>query len=180
MKSQYKLCKCTSDVVIFEKTADFNAQIIAFQNAKAVVWYFDAIRFVNIESGTWSEKLRDFSELVRLRLFDKDKELHIWRSNDDLKGRLRTDYKGESTDAFCANQIMNGTQFKLKKPGIVATEDKGVFFEMPYTELENAISDKQRIVLKTINYIGYANGIGQAGIVDCRFVDFSLILKSNS
>ena len=175
----YILEPCKSDVKYFSEGNEWRTIINQFVNAKAVAWYYDAIVFYNIEGGKWNEPIREEldEKLVRLRVFNTERELHIWRSNGFLKGRLRTDTEGTETAYVEARQIMNGTSFeKLADGGVTATEDKGTSYEMPYSELEKNIEKAERIVLITRNYIDY-NDIGQAGYVDSRFIDYEISKK---
>ena len=172
--SGYKLHYCNSEVKLLHEVEKWKGE---FKNAKAVAWYFDAIVFYNIENGKWSKPLRDNleEELVRLRVFDEYKEMHIWRSNGELKGRLRTDADGNTIGYVKGNQFLNGTSFDKTETEIIAKEDKGTYYELPYPDFKNIKSDG-RLVLVTRNYIGY-NDIGQAGYIDSRFVDFEIFKK---
>jgi CRISPR-associated protein (TIGR03984 family) len=174
MKHEYKIDKCKSQVDFFSDEKEILMQIKAFANAKAVVWYYDKICFCRIENNIWNTPLTELAELVRLRIFDKDSELHIWRSNGLLKSRRRNDSAGDDVEYIIGKPLLNGTSFKTEKTGIVATEEKGIHYHLPYPELEILADTKNRIVLITRNYIGYSD-IGQAGFVDCRFVDFEII-----
>jgi len=171
----YKLETCKSDVE-FLNEEEINESINLFENAKAVVWYYDKIEFYNIESENWSSELKSFDEIVRMRLFDKEKELHLWRSNDILKGRLRKDTEGAETEYVTAKQILNGTSFEDRDIGIIAKEEKGTEYYLPFAKFKN-ISDKNkdRIAIITRNYIGYSDDIKQAGYIDSRFVDFEIV-----
>lgn len=171
----YEIKHCKSDVQTLNKVPDWKAQ---FTDAKAIAWFYDAIEFYNIKTGKWNQELRNMEELVRLRIFDEQKEMHIWRSNGELKGRLRTDTIGKETSYVEVNQVMNGTKFINEGNGnIIATEEKGINYVLPFINLENIDSEKKdRIVLVTRNYIDY-NDISQAGYVDCRFVKIEIYKK---
>ena len=178
MKHEYELDKCRSKVDLLSTENDILLNIDAFQSGKAVAWYYGEIVFYHIEGGNWKISMKGLDELVRLRLFDEDKELHVWRSNGILKGRLRSDSiedDGDTTEYIEAKPVLNGTTFSGSESGsgICATEKKGIRFDLPFPELEPLIGTENRITLLTRNYIGYSD-IGQAGYVDCRFVKFDI------
>jgi CRISPR-associated protein (TIGR03984 family) len=175
---QYDIENCKSKLDFLDENSDWQKKINSYTDAKAVVWYYDEIVFYSIEKGKWSKGLKGIDEVVRLRIFNKDNELHIWRSNGVLKGRLREDTAGKDTEYVQTNQILNGTKFKDKETGILATEEKGINYDLPYGELKGA-KDDDRIALVTRNYIGYT-GIDQAGYIDCRFVDFKIVNSTKS
>jgi len=177
MKNEYKIDKCKSTVDFLSDERKMPEFINAFKTAKAVAWYYDEIVFYNIEDNNWNTPMKGFDELVRLRIFNKNEELHIWRSNGVLKGRQRVDSKGDETEYLDAVPLLNGTTFDFADLGIVATEEKGINYYLPYQALKTLVSSENRIVLKTRNYIGYSE-IGQAGYVDCRFIDFEIIKKT--
>lgn len=153
--------------------SEWQTEVADLNNAKAVIWYYDEIVFLYNEN--WAEKLNDLSEIVRLRLFDTEKELHIWRSNGKLVGRLRKDISGIGEREYqVAEQILNGTRFEWKEGYLDVTEDKGIHYKLPFEELKGIDDTKNRIALVTRNYIGYSD-IGQAGYVDSRFVDFKIV-----
>jgi CRISPR-associated protein (TIGR03984 family) len=178
MKYEYKADRCNSDFEPIADLAKIKELIKSFVNAFAVAWYFDEIVFYSIDNSTWNKPMKGFDELVRLRIFDKDKEIHVWLSNGQLKGRFRTDGKGSEIQYTDARLILNGTSFELMNQGVVATEDKGTRYELPYPAFEilagkkNRVT-KNRVAILTRNYIDH-NEIGQAGFVDCRFVDFEI------
>ena len=178
MKHEYQLGICRSKVDLLYEEKDILLNINAFLSGKAVAWYYGEIVFYKIENGNFNVTKR-LDELVRLRLFDEDKELHIWRSNGILKGRLRSDSiegDGDTTEYIEAKPLLNGTSFFPSRSGsgIYATEKKGISYDLPFPELEPLIgTEENRITLLTRNYIGYFD-IGQAGYVDCRFVKFDI------
>lgn len=174
MEPLRKIVTCFSETEILKNENEITEKIKLFKNAKAVVWYFDKIQFYKIDTYLWNSSLRDFNEIVRLRLFDSEKELHLWRSNSVLQGRFRIDGKGESIEYIETRPYLNGTTFNQTFYGIIVTEDKGINYELPYVELNDLIGTKNRIALVTRNYIGYSE-IRQAGIIDFRFVDFEIV-----
>lgn len=150
---QYKIDKCNSKS---ETITEWQGEVAKFTDANAVVWYYDTIVFYHIDKGKWNELLREDwqNEIVRLRIFDEDKELHIWRSNGTLKGRLREDSNGNSCDYVLAHQVLNWHD-SLDNLGFTQTAN-----------------NQSKVKLITRNYVGYSE-IGQAGYVDSRFVGFT-------
>jgi len=122
----YKPGNCQSLVTPLNE-GEALGRIAAFKNAKAVAWYFDAIAFYSIDdAGKWhNSNYRDNlkEELVRLRIFDENKELHIWRSNGQLKGRLREDNEGDKTDFADATLLLNGTRIDKSGDTLELTEE---------------------------------------------------------
>jgi len=176
MNHKYELGTCRSQVD-FLSDNEITDKIKSFKIAKAVAWYYDEIVFYKIENGNFNITKR-LDELVRLRLFDENKELHVWRTNGTLKGRLRSDSiegDGDETEFVEAKPLLNGTSFSPSRSGIgiTAIEEKGIKYDLPFTELETMVGTKNRIILLTRNYIGYSD-IGQAGYIDCRFIKFDI------
>jgi len=178
MEQQYLIERCKSDVSFLLKEDAFETNIRKFSNAKAIVWYFNKIVFYNIADSIWSQDLGAWNDIVRLRLFDQDQELHIWRGNNCLKGRLRVDSSGNETEFATAHQLLNGTTHEVNKDGIISTEEKGTKFFLPYPELKAIIGLNDRIDLITRNYIGYSQA-GQASFVDARFVNIEIYRQKN-
>jgi CRISPR-associated protein (TIGR03984 family) len=153
------------------------------EDAKAVIWYYDKIEFYQLSNNNWDRPLRNTleDEVVRIRIFNKDKEVHIWRSKNKLIGRLRVDFgQAEPADGnldqdgktlfVTANQILNGTSFDVEDNFLKVTENKGTEYHLPFSELLGMDKTDNRLVLITRNYIDY-NEIGQAGYVDSRFLN---------
>lgn len=108
-----------------------------------------------------------------MRVFNKDKEMLIYRTGNGFKGRLRIDDKdGTGTAVIVANQVLFGTKKDEKSNNSYTkiTEERGTSLVLPFGELD--VDDKEkRIFIKTHNYIDY-NAVNQATYVDCRFVSF--------
>jgi hypothetical protein len=146
----YELQTCNSIVTLVNEN-DLKANIKLFENAFIVVWYQNSIKFYKIENKKCQVPLDEFSTIVRLRIFDEKKELHVWRSNGILIGRLREDAEGDKIEYIIAKQLLNSS--------LLFDEGDG-------------IDNINRKFLKTRNYIGYSDDITQAGYIDCRFVGF--------
>lgn len=169
----YKAISTKSNTEIFDQIMAWGevTKFFSTDNAQAVVWYYDKIEFYQIVNGAWDRPYREsiLDEVVRVRIFNRAKEVHVWRSNNRLKGRLRIDDgDGEDIEYVRANQVMNGTKFEAKNGFLVATEEKGIHYELPFSRLVEHCQQIERLAVVTRNYIGY-NDIGQAGYIDCRF-----------
>ena len=170
IESGYNSFTINSHFVPYSGERDIFDQIELFSNAKAVAWYFDKIVFYSIVNSVWVDQKVELKYLVRLRLFNKDKELHVWRSNRILKARIRVDNDGPDVLCVDAMPVLNGTHFISQPTGIEATEEKGTRYFLPYPELKIPVHS-ERIRLLTRNYIGW-DEIEQAGYIDSRFLDF--------
>jgi CRISPR-associated protein (TIGR03984 family) len=108
--------------------------------------------------------------IKRLRIFNKNEELNIWRSQGTLKGRYRTDEKGEKTDFIEANQVLYGTNFEIgDKYTIISEPFRGIKIILPGKWQAN--NGQKRVAIRTRHYIGYLNEY-QATYIDARFFDF--------
>lgn len=138
-----------------------------------VIAYLDnEVLFGTYNNGVFEfhkNKYIELEYLKRLRIFNKNEELHIWYSNGKLIGRYRTDTEGEETDFIEANQVIFGTKAQYENAYTILTEERGVQVVLP-GEWE-ADSNKKRVAIKTRHYIEYLNGY-QASYCDSRFVDF--------
>jgi hypothetical protein len=114
-------------------------------NGEAIIWMYHRITPLSIKGGVWSrEDLPAIDHIVRMRAFNEQSEIHVWRSRNQLQGRLRTDTPGQTTKVVDTGQYLLPSIRKLWKD-----------------------RDCEQIV--TRNYIGH-NGTGQAGYIDSRFV----------
>jgi CRISPR-associated protein (TIGR03984 family) len=165
----------------FESKPDNSPENVLMENIKekafAVVWLDYKVLI-----GTWSGKKFQFYDnepfknkyLQRIRVFNADQEMLIYRAGNGFKGRLRIDDKdGTGTEIIVATQVLFGTQKgkKCNDSYTEITEKRGTSLVLPFGELD--VDDKEkRIFIKTHNYIDY-NAVNQATYVDCRFVDFT-------
>jgi len=111
--------------------------------------------------------------IQRLRLFNEDKELLIWRDNSGLKGRLRIDGEGDETFVVEACQVLWGTNRKdLGNGWSKLYEERGTELILPFGKIE-INNRKRRLFLKTRNYITFHPDTHQASYGDCRFTGFT-------
>ncbi len=112
----------------------------------------------------------------RLRVFDRKKELLLWRTTKGFQGRLREDEidNAEFVDMIEVQQVLFGTRAKPldTKNFTEIREDRGTRLILPFQDL-NVDTQQQRIWIKTRNYIDYIEKTGQATYTDCRFVSFT-------
>jgi hypothetical protein len=135
----------------------FETSIQEFQNGHGILWLHNGIYpFVIIEGAVkWhcEPAVPIEQNLVKLRLFDTQRELHIWTSSAGLQGRWRIDNNnGETTKYVTSNQVLRG---------VIATH------------LFSEATKEKHIQLQTRQYIGFTSG--QASFVDMRFVGYKSI-----
>jgi len=108
--------------------------------------------------------------ILKMRIFNKDEELLLWRQQNSLKGRHRIDSQGVDTIAIDAHQVLFGTDAKTSGQWTTISEDRGTEIHLPFSNLR-VDTKKERIFIRTRNYIDF-NELGQATYVDCRFMGF--------
>ncbi len=150
-----------------------------FETAYVVLWLDNEVMI-----GLWKDekfvfsknKTFDFKYVQRLRAFDNDKEIHIWRSGGQWNGRVRIDKDaGNDTDVVIAHQLLFGTKGKnFDSQFIEIKEDRGTKLILPIADFhfDEKGDPQSRIFIKTYNYVT-TNKIGQATYFDCRFVAFT-------
>jgi CRISPR-associated protein (TIGR03984 family) len=141
--------------------------VVSYLDYKVLIGTWDKEGFHFYNNETFEHKY-----IQKLRIFNTDEELLIWRTQGNLKGRLRKDdRKGSSTDVIVARQVLFGTDSKpLNNTFTEIYEKRGTRLILPFKNLKVDIK-KDRIAIKTYNYIGY-NKVYQATYKDCRFVSF--------
>jgi CRISPR-associated protein (TIGR03984 family) len=107
--------------------------------------------------------------IQRLRVFNAQEELLLWRSNGSLKGRMRQDGIGKECDIVEACQILSGTKSEVKDDFTLLSEKKGSCLLVP-SKFE-ADTGKKRVAIRTRNYVTFTPA-HQATYNDCRFVEF--------
>ena len=142
----------------------------------AVCWQHHSVTIGKVADGVLSFCINEqplySRHLIRMRIFSKEKEYHIWKTGFQFNYRKRCDGQGDAIEYVEAIQPLWGTQTKpgSKFPGWSCIfEQRGTELFVPFSEL--SFKGDNRLSIVTRNYIGY-NDIGQAGYVDCRFVKF--------
>lgn len=124
----------TSDTDILKLIKEFDGQAIA--------WFYHRLEI--IESGNLKDIKLD--DILKLRAFNIQSELYVWRSNNGLKARLRTDSNTETG-------------------GSIAVDTK-TFLDPVLTDFKN--KNYQKVL--TRNYVKYHTN-GQAYYDDCRIIE---------
>jgi len=144
-------------------------------NSYVVAWLDHEVRiglWQNQNFLFYENKLSDLKYVQRLRVFDQQKELLVWRSNGEWKGRLRIDDQGEETAVVVAHQLLFGTTAKsLNGHFTEIGEKRGTKLILPFANLK-VDDQRNRVFIKTHNYVK-TNAVHQAGYFDCRFVAFT-------
>ena len=127
--------------------------------------------------GIWNENtIENTNKLLELRVFDKDKEWKLFRSDigKDFSYRFQgeEDNKGEGVDYFDEVQLLDiDTSKECKKSELMKTTAGGEY------NLPKDISDLDRAAISVRHYFGVDNESGQAFIRDYRLVDFESTKK---
>lgn len=155
--------------------SDFDSLVKLWGNDKGyfIVYLDYSVLIGKFCNGAFQgEKFDDPKFIQKIKLFNKSKELYIWRKDENaFSGRLRVDGEGEkSVDVIDAWQALYGTRSKEEGGATFLSEDRGTNLVLPFTGLNEENDLPVRIY--TRNYIGY-NELGQAGYEDCRFVAFT-------
>jgi CRISPR-associated protein (TIGR03984 family) len=144
------------------------AYFVAYLDYKVIIGAYQNGTLRNYEQDPIDPKY-----VQRLRVFNQDEELLLWRSGDGFKGRCRKDGEGDEVDVVDAKQVLFGTDARAVGNGGYSEifEERGTRLVLPFENLQVNEAQK-RIALKTRNYIDY-NAAHQATYVDCRFVGFA-------
>lgn len=145
-----------------------------------VAWLDNELKIDTLEKFDKYFKEKEVMLIQRLRIFNKESELHVWRSNGELKGRLRQDKEAqeigyEETEYLDADQLLWGTRVKKVKGKnasdyLFLSEDRGTQLTIP-NFFGDKVNENSRIFIKTRNYIGFTQA-HHATYVDSRFVEF--------
>jgi CRISPR-associated protein (TIGR03984 family) len=169
IKSEVKPVSVQVDLLktVIEHFPGSSAFVAAYLDYRVLIGKFENDVFALCENETIDAKF-----VQRLRVFNHDRELLIWRSKDGLKGRLRIDESGKDTDVVDAGQVLFGTKAESMSNFTRLTEDRGTEIILPFANI-NVDDKKKRVCVKTRNYIEYNSITHQATYIDCRFVGFS-------
>ena len=128
----------------------------------------------------YQNKVPEPQYIQKLRLFNENQELFLWRKKwkdkcGEFAFRLRVDEDGNETDVIDAKQVLWGTTAKkLEEEFTEISETRGTKIILPFNDIE--VDDKdRRVFILTRNYISYDtndSSYQQAAYVDCRFVAF--------
>lgn len=161
---KFKMVKWQELQELINKDFKDHAYVISYLDYKVLIGkaYEEKIEFYNQE--TFDPKF-----IVKMRVFNKQKELLLWRQCENMfSARMRMDGVGENIYLIEAKQVLWGNARQVKDDWVLLNEARGTEIYIPY-KVKNTNSN--RLTIKTRNYIDY-NEMGQAGYVDCRFMDF--------
>ena len=127
--------------------------------------------------GIWNKNvIENTNKLLELRVFDKDKEWKLFRSDigKDFSYRFQgeEDNKGEGVDYFDEVQLLDIDITKSSKGKKMMCTTAGGKYNLP-----TDISDLDRAAIRVRHYFGVDNESGQAFIRDYRLVDFESAKK---
>ncbi|MFZ5518644.1 MAG: type III-D CRISPR-associated protein Csx19 [Candidatus Zhuqueibacterota bacterium] len=178
---EYKEIKSRSvSPVEIKNTLEDTVSSLINESAFYVAWLDYAVligRWDDNQFSSHNNESLNIQFLQKVRIFNKDKELYLWRTNGGLKGRLRIDNDvniQQEAEIIIANQVLCGTDArKLTKDDFTEiNEERGTNLILPFNYSALKVdNEKNRVCIKTHNYIGY-NEAHQASYVDCRFVGF--------
>ncbi len=169
-----KIKSCAKTCLIFDDLDEVKNYIET--KSYVVAYLYNEVLFGRYDNGfSFPENRKIESRFVkRLRIFNADEELHIWRSKGILKGRHRIDNKGIGTDIIEADQVLFGTKAETCDGYTILTEQRGTKILIPGDWKADA--KKIRTAIRTRHYIDYKYGY-QATYVDARFVKFIQLPK---
>ncbi|GAB5046626.1 type III-D CRISPR-associated protein Csx19 [Thermodesulfovibrio sp. TK110] len=172
-----ELKQILSKIDIFPEIKDFKGTISNYFNthgfAVAYLTYDVLIgRVINGEFEFYQNKIIQPDYLLKLRIFNAQKELFLWQTDTGLKGRLRIDEEGTETYVVDACQVLWGTDKKKLTDGWSKLfEERGTELILPFTNF-TVDNRKNRVFIKTRNYIQFHPITCLATYSDCRFIEF--------
>jgi CRISPR-associated protein (TIGR03984 family) len=125
--------------------------------------------------------LENLDRVLELRIFNSSEELYIWREDDSLYCRHRSDdlesNETPKEEYVESDLVLRGTDFpkkttkddKTKDGWTTLTEDQGFTYNLPF--VVEKISPKDPLKIRVRSYIKYLNDM-QASFYDSRFVGF--------
>ncbi|MCK9280544.1 MAG: CRISPR-associated protein Csx19 [Melioribacteraceae bacterium] len=141
-----------------------DSYFLAFLNNNVLVGKFGSGKFIDGDS-----QLIDSNHLQKLRVFNKNEELLIWKTNGELKARYRKDEEGDDSLAVDAHQVLFGTETK----GNIISEERGTSIALPFEVPEMKPGNpKDRVKIHTRNYLSL-NEAGQYSYTDSRLIGFT-------
>jgi CRISPR-associated protein (TIGR03984 family) len=153
---------------IIGKFLTLKSLVVAYLDYKVLIGNYsdNSLTFCNSESI-------EPKYIQRIRIFNKNEELFLWRREGNLEGRYRKDdEKGKGSWIVESNQVLFGTiARKIEKGFTEISEARGTKIILPFDNI--SVDEKNnRIKIKTYNYVGF-NEIHQATYMDCRFAEFT-------
>lgn len=117
--------------------------------------------------------------LQKMRLFNPDKELLLWRikwetDSGNFASRLRADKEGKEIEAVDAWQLLWGKAIRMDEKFTKLSDNRGMEIIIPLKDA--GVNDGDRFFIQTRNYITYETddpSYMQASYFDSRFVSFT-------
>ncbi len=167
VKSSTKTNLILEDIAKIRDYIKEESNVVAYLDNEVLIGKYDGD--FSFQGDKRIDKRIEKRFIRRLRIFNQDEELHLWRSNGELHGRYRSDGEGEGTDCIEANQVIFGTKAEICNEYTILTEQRGTKMAIPGKW--KADNKDTRIAIKTRHYISYKDGY-QAAYADVRFVKF--------
>lgn len=140
--------------------------VAAYLNDKVIIGKYSQKEFT-----FYNNHQLELTAIQRVRIFNENEELMLWRSEDKFVGRHRKDSEGDQTWFVENDQVLFGTKSEDLGGYTQLTEDRGTEVIVPLTGIILSKENKKaRVKVTTRNYIGY-NEIHQATYVDNRLVN---------
>lgn len=118
-----------------------------------------------------NEVLKNQDLFIDMRIFNKEKELYIWKSKDHFKNRFRIDNEGKEYDFYDEELLFWGNKFKVKGNFMELEEEK---IKKYYIPINKNVTNNDEKKLLVRNYIGCNKEDGMAIIEDFRLIDIKL------
>lgn len=172
-----ELKQIPSKVEIIPKIEDLKNTVSKYFDSRgfAVAYLtYDVLigRFINGEFEFYRNESIQPDYLLKLRVFNSNKELFLWQTEEGLKGRLRIDGEGTETYVVDACQVLWGTdKEELENGWSRIFEERGTELILPFTNF-TVNTGKNRLFIKTRNYVQFHPITHLATYNDCRFIEF--------
>ncbi|MDP3149831.1 MAG: CRISPR-associated protein Csx19 [Ignavibacteria bacterium] len=169
--SLYKIASTAIGTEVIEDLSEINkiisekSFVVAYLDYKVLIGKYIGASFMFYNNEQIEPKY-----IQRMRIFNENEELMLWRSEGKLKGRLRKDNEGDEVNVVDADQVLFGTIPNAINGFTRITEERGTELILPFKNLK-VDNGKNRMKITTRNYVGF-NEIHHATYVDCRFVGF--------
>lgn len=178
IEESFRLIKLHSEVKTFdiiENLDEFIENLKEIKDGYVVAYLTYKVLIGKFKDGKlsfYNNQLINPRFLLKMRIFNNDAETLIWRQNGIFKARTRIDQSGQDHYAVLAFQQLWGTEKEVLDQGYSRVfEERGTELIVPFTKF-NLDNGKNRIFLKTVNYIDFHPETHIATYVDCRFAGF--------
>lgn len=150
-----------------EEQFNSDGYVVAYQTNKLLIGRYESRTFKFYNADRIDDRF-----LIKVRIFNQTRELFLWKVNGVLSGRLRIDTEGDESFVVDAYQQLWGTDQRRVDPHFTKIfEERGTELILPFSSLE-VDNRKNKVFIKTRNYIEYNSKTCLSTYVDCRFVGF--------